>query len=159
MGTELSRIRAGRLTLMSAVKLCSTTLTNPVTLEHLPAHLQGAAVSCAQPQPGTCPAYGEKSSKSSDACPETPSLGKQRGGEAPKSQGLQAGALPALPTLSLDGWHLFHLPSRVRMLSGAHPAPYPRTPSLLHLCPHKPPRGSDTLLHPHHLPPQCSPRP
>lgn len=37
--------------------------------------------------------------------------------EGPKAQRLQAGALPALPTLSLDGWHLLHLPYRPNLQS------------------------------------------
>ena len=65
----------------------------------------GAAASCAERQPG--PRLGSrgnqgKSWENSDACPNTPSLGKQCGGEAP-SQGLQAGVLPALSALNSAG--------------------------------------------------------
>lgn len=64
----------------------------------------------------------------------------------PRSQRMQTGALPALPTPSLGGWHLFHLPCRGMMLSGAHSAPRPRTQSSI------PSRASQGDLTPSSIP-------
>lgn len=73
----------------------------------------GATASHAEHQPGPRPGSGRNGGKSwenSDACPDTPSLGKQCGGEALNQElqagvppGLQARLLPALPTLNLAG--------------------------------------------------------
>lgn len=80
---------------------------------HMNREPAGAAASCAKHQPGPRPGSGRNGGKSwenSDACPDTPSLGKQCGGEAPSQElqagvplGLQARLLPALPTLNSAG--------------------------------------------------------
>lgn len=77
--------------------VCSATvlhnLTNPVTLEHLPTHLQELQGGV----PSLSPGYGEKNWKNSDACPEIPSLGRSQSTDA-------AGRGTASPAHPQFGW-------------------------------------------------------